>query len=46
MEGFQKTDLEGLLPVLHQLQQANPSSYPVTATGLPGLRIVLEEVEY
>jgi hypothetical protein len=45
MEGFQKTDLEGLLHVLHQLQQANPSSYPVTATGLLGLSSVLEEVK-
>jgi hypothetical protein len=45
MGGFQKIGLEALLPVLHRLQQANLSSYPVTATGLPVLSNVLEEVE-
>jgi hypothetical protein len=45
MEGFQKTGLEVLLPVLHRLQQANLSSYPVTAIGLLVLSNVLEEVE-
>ena len=45
MEGFQKTDLEALLHVLHRLQQANLSGYPVTATGLLGLSNVLEEVK-
>jgi hypothetical protein len=45
MGGFQKTGLEVLLPVLHRLQQANPSSYPVTVTGLLVLSNVLEEVE-
>jgi hypothetical protein len=45
MGGFQKTGLEALLPVLHRLQQANLSSYPVTAIGLLVLSNVLEEVE-